>query len=143
CASMFSVSQTELIASRFPIMYNQIEVSVIRMEPLTDGTLDQCIIKGMIPMSWSPLGGGKIHADESDERSRKILAVADILAEKYSARSDQILLAWLWKHPSGIIPVLGTTRIERVKSALAAKKIEMKRDEWFFLWRASTGHEVA
>ena len=131
--SNFSVSQTELIASRFPIMCNQIEVSVIKMEPLTDGTLDQCIIKGMIPMSWSPLGGGKIHGDESDERSRKILAVADILAEKYSARSDQILLAWLWKHPSGIIPVLGTTRIERVKSALAAKKIELTRDEWFLL----------
>jgi len=141
--SNFSVSQVELIASRFPIMCNQLEVSIIRMEPLTDGTLDQCIIKGLIPMSWSPLGGGKIHADESDDRSRKILAVADILAEKYGLRSDQILLAWLWKHPSGIIPVLGTTRIERVKSALAAKKIELTRDEWFLLWRASSGHEVA
>ena len=113
------------------------------MEPLTDGTLDQCIIRGMIPMSWSPLGGGKIHADESDERSRKILAVAVILAEKYSASTDQVLLAWLYKHPSGIIPVLGTTKIERIKAALDATRIELTRDEWFLLWRASVGHEVA
>lgn len=141
--SNFTPSQVELIASRFPIMCNQMEISIIRMEPLTDGTLDQCIIKGLIPMSWSPLGGGRIHSDEPDERSRKILAVAEILGEKYHASSDQILLAWLWKHPSGIIPVLGTTRIERLKAAMAARKIELTRDEWFLLWRAATGHEVA
>ena len=141
--SNFSVSQTELIASRFPITSNQLEISIVRMEPLTDGTLDQCMIKGLIPMSWSPLGGGKIHAGESDERSRKIIAVAEILAEKYNASSDQILLAWLHKHPSGIIPVLGTTKIERIKKALAAEKIELTRDEWFLLWRASAGQEVA
>jgi predicted oxidoreductase len=38
--------------------------------------------------------------------------------------------------------VLGSTKIERLKSALDAAKINIEREEWFMLWRASTGHEV-
>jgi predicted oxidoreductase len=45
-------------------------------------------------------------------------------------------------HPSGIMPVLGTSKIERVQKALEATKIKMSREEWFMLCRASMGHEV-
>ena len=65
-----------------------------------------------------------------------------MLSEKYKASVDQILLAFLFKHPSGIIPVIGSTKIERLKSAYAAANITIEREEWFMLWRVSKGHEI-
>ncbi|HEU4858803.1 MAG TPA: hypothetical protein VFT15_03165, partial [Chitinophagaceae bacterium] len=62
--------------------------------------------------------------------------------ERYHAAVDQILLAFLFKHPSGIIPVIGSTKIERLKTAYASAKINIEREEWFMLWRASKGHEI-
>src|SRR5437763_1396058 len=47
-----------------PLRSNQIEISLMRLEPLYegldggDGTLDQCMALGMTPLAWSPLGGG-------------------------------------------------------------------------------------
>ena len=93
-------------------------------------------------MAWGPLGSGKLHADEPDERSKRILSVANILAEKYNASVDQILLAFVFKHPSRIIPVIGSTKIERLTSAYDAAKINIEREEWYMLWRASKGHEI-
>jgi predicted oxidoreductase len=54
-----------------------------------------------------------------------------------------VLLAWLMQHPAGITPVLGTTKIERVRKAMQALEVRMEREEWFMLLRAATGHEVA
>ncbi len=94
------------------------------------------------PMSWGPLGSGRLHADEPDETSKRVLAVANMLSEKYNASTDQILLAFVCKHPSKIIPVIGSTKIERLTSACDATKINIEREEWFMLWRASKGHEI-
>ncbi|HET9056624.1 MAG TPA: aldo/keto reductase [Chitinophagaceae bacterium] len=142
--SNFTPSQLEMIASRFPVITNQIELSILYLKPFTDGTLDQCLTKNIIPMAWGPLGGGNLFAQaEEDERIKRIIAVAEILAQKYNVGPDQILLSWLIQHPSGIIPVLGTSKKERMQKALEATKVKMERQEWFMLWRASTGHEVA
>ena len=140
--SNFTPSQTELILSRFPLVTNQIELSVLHLEPFLDGTLDQCINKNIIPMAWSPLGGGNLFAQLEDERNKRIVAVASMLADKYGAGPDQILLSWLIQHPSEVIPVLGTSRIERVQAAMDATTISMTREEWFMLWRASIGREI-
>src|SRR6185503_13778562 len=140
--SNFTVSQTAMMYSQFPVEYNQIEISIVNMEPIHNGQLDQCLELGITPMAWSPLGGGNIFANNEDERNRRVVAAANILAEKYSVSPDQILLSWLLMHPSGILPVLGTSKIERIKKALEATEIKMTREEWYILWRASTGHDV-
>ena len=93
-------------------------------------------------MAWAPLGGGNIFNAE-DERSKRVIAVSQLLSEKYNVLPEQILLAWLLKHPSKIKPVLGTAKPERIKLALEATRINLLREDWFVLWRASTGDEVA
>lgn len=140
--SNFSASQMEMINQDFKIITNQLEISIVRLQPFTDGTLDYCIINKIIPMGWSPLGGGNIFISK-DERDKRIVAVAEILAERYAVTPPQVLLAWLLKHPSNIIPVLGTAKASRVKEAAEATKLNLSREEWFMLWRASTGEEVA
>ena len=142
--SNFRKWQVDLLRSRCPVTVNQVECSLLHLEPFGDGTLDQCQQHGIIPMAWSPMGGGNLFMeDDEDERSKRIIAVANILAEKYATGADVILLSWLMTHPANILPVLGTSKIERVHAAVAATLLKLEREEWFMLWRASTGREVA
>ncbi len=141
--SNFRKWQVDLLNSRFPVEANQIECSLLQLNPFVDGTLDQCQQHHITPMAWSPLGGGNLFADTDDEQIKRIIAVANFLAEKYASTPDIILLSWLITHPSGILPVLGTSKIERIKAAVVATQIKLEREEWYMLWRASTGKEVA
>ncbi len=140
--SNFTPSQMDMMMTAFDVEFNQLEVSVLKLDPLHDGSLDKCIEHGIRPMAWGPLGSGKFHKEDDDDRNKRILAVCRVLAEKHNASVDQILLAFLFRHPSGIIPVIGSTKIDRLKSALGASAILLGQEEWFLLWRASTGHEV-
>jgi predicted oxidoreductase len=140
--SNFNPSQVDMMITGFTVECNQIEVSVLKLDAFHNGQLDHCIRHQIRPMAWSPIGGGKLQDDTDDERNKRILAVLEVLAEKYKASTDQILLAFLFRHPSGIIPVMGTTKIERLVSAYKAAALQIEREEWFMLWRASTGHDV-
>jgi predicted oxidoreductase len=140
--SNFNASQAGMLRKVFPILVNQVEISIIKLNCFTDGTLDHCINENIIPMAWSPLGGGKFF-EEEDDRNKRIIALTQCLAEKYKVSPEQILLACLLKHPSGIKPVLGTAKHERIRLAMEATSIDLTREEWFMLWRASTGKEVA
>jgi len=62
--------------------------------------------------------------------------------EKYNASADQLLLAWILKHPSKVHPVVGTATKSRLAAALRAIKIELELQDWFMLLEASQGEEV-
>jgi predicted oxidoreductase len=51
-------------------------------------------------------------------------------------------LAWLLNHPSGIIPVLGSGNIDRIKHSVKAAKIKLTREQWFSVWCTSTGADL-
>ncbi len=142
--SNFTPSQFEMLNSRFPLVTNQVEASLLHLEPFTDGTFDQCLRHGIKPMVWSPLGGGGIFGNSPNEREARILDAARQIITRRGQHIgiDQLLLAWLLLHPSHILPVVGTGRIERLKAAHDAQYIMMSREEWFELWQASTGAEV-
>ena len=93
-------------------------------------------------MAWSPLGGGSLFSEVTDQKNKRILNVAESLGKKYDTGTDNILLAFLTTHPAGIIPVLGTSKIERLTAAIANSGLRLEREEWFMLWAASTGHDV-
>ena len=77
-----------------------------------------------------------------NEAVQRIRFLSGRLEQKYQTTLDKIVLAFLLKHPSGIVPVLGTVRIERIKAALEALDIELTDEEWCMLWEASMGEEV-
>jgi predicted oxidoreductase len=124
------------------IEFNQVEVSLIQMSAFTNGILDNCIEHKITPLAWAPLGGGLL-SDEIDEKNFRIAAAAKIIAEKYDTGINSILIAWLLMHPSNIIPVIGSTKIERLQQAQEANEIKLTCEEWYMLWRASTGEDVA
>lgn len=141
--SNFTPTQFEMLNSYFPLITNQVEASIMHTEPFFDGTFDKCLQHGVVPTVWSPLGGGKVFTDLENEQVQRIRKVSETLSEKYNATIDQILLAWLMKHPARIYPVIGTGRIERLKNAIEATKINLTQEEWFELLEASRGFEVA
>lgn len=140
--SNFLPHHVNMLQTVMQIEYNQIELSLLQLAPFTNGILDNCMQHKIIPMAWSPLGGGTL-SDESHPRYRAIAACGAELAEKYATGINQILIAFLLAHPSGIIPVLGTTRVERLIQARDAANIQLSREDWFKLYVASTGEDVA
>ncbi len=137
--SNFTVSQMQLIDSREFIYANQIAFSLTAHEAMFDGTLDFMQLNAITPMCWSPLG--KLFKEE-DEQTKRIHSLLDELTEKYEATKDQLLLAWILKHPSGIHPVIGTTGKERISLASKAAKINLTEVDWFKMLVASQGHKV-
>jgi predicted oxidoreductase len=140
--SNFLPHHTDLLRKYIQIDYNQLEISILNHLPFTNGVLDHCLLHGIKPMAWAPLGGG-IMNDDSHPRYRSIIATATALAEKYNTGVNQVFIAYLLKHPSGIIPVLGTTKVERLQQAREAVNINLSREDWFKLYIASTGEDVA
>ncbi len=141
--SNYTTSQFDLLHSFTPLVTNQVEISLLHLNAFDDGTLNQCLKHGIVPTAWSPLGGGAIFSDSEDATNQRIQKVANELSEKYKASLDQILLAFLYKHPAHIIPVVGTSKIERIESSLQASKIKLTHEEWYELWEAAIGQEVA
>ena len=141
--SNFSPSQFELLNSYVPLETNQIEFHPLHVDPLFDGTLDQLVAKKTQPMIWSPLGGQKYFAGESTSVLRLRDEVKHV-AEKHGGVTESvILLAWLLRHPSRPLPVLGTTKAGRIDESLRALSIELDRQDWYAILEAGRGHEVA
>lgn len=141
--SNFTIRQFEMLHKFIPLVTNQIEVSPLHLDPFVDGTLDQCIAKNVKPMGYSTLAGGKFFLKQPEDRIMRINKEVSILAKKYNVAPDQILTSWIIKHPSGILPIIGSTKISRIKSAVDALAIKITDEEWFMIWEASIGEEVA
>lgn len=142
--SNFTPSQFNLLNSLIPLATNQVEINLLHVNAFTDGTLDQCMLHNVQATAWSPLGGGQLFdSNSSSEQVMRIRKVALQLAAQYQVSIDIILYAWLYKHPCNIVPVVGTSKPKRLKAALAAKQLELSHQEWYMLWEASIGHEVA
>ena len=140
--SNFKPSQFDLLNNSFPLTTNQIEVSLLHRDALEDGTLDQCMAKGIRPMAWSPVGGGALFSKSPNEASLRIIKACEALCAKYECSFDQLLIAWLVSHPSGIVPVTGTSKLERVVAAQKALSIPLTREDWYLLLQAAMGESI-
>tara|TARA_B100001093_G_scaffold254275_1_gene243240 strand:+ start:219 stop:1073 length:855 start_codon:yes stop_codon:yes gene_type:complete len=134
--SNFTPSQLQLIATQRGPEWNQIECSLAHTTPLMDGTLDAHQTLGVGTMAWAPLGrllGGKNHG---------VSMVLERLSVSYGVPPEVLLLAWLQKHPAGIVPVVGTTKPERYGLLVKSADVSMELEHWFELLEASRGHKV-
>lgn len=139
--SNFRTSQVALLHKYIPVENHQVEISVTNLNAFDNGVLDQCQLENIEAQSWSPMGNG-IFTENTAQHTR-ILSEADSLSKTYECSVNQILLAFLYAHPSQIAPVIGTTKFDRISEAKKAMEIELKREDFYKLWSASTGKEVA
>jgi predicted oxidoreductase len=129
-------------ASDHDLVSNQIELSIYSLEHFENQNINFLQSKGVSPMAWSPLAGGKILSPD-DKKSHRVQKGLYKIQEKYPDFSiDQIALAWLLMHPAGIQPILGSGKLKHIKSAIAAQEIQLSLEDWFYLYTCSTGQEV-
>lgn len=120
---------------------NQVEVNLLRMDAITDGTLDQCQAADVHPMAWSPLAGGRLCKGTEPEAIRARAGLEKVAAE-YGATAEQVALAWVAALPSRPQVVIGTNQIDRMKDAAGSARLALERQHWYELWSAAQGRPV-
>lgn len=143
--SNFTTFQFDLLQSAlsFPLVTNQIELSLFCVAPMFDGTIEQLYKHKASAMAWSPLGGGRTFIAE-DEQTRRIKDKVNELSSKYNnATTTQFFIAWLLKHPSKIFPVIGTSKPERLREAAKSVNLQLDTQDWYDMLKAVRGNDVA
>ncbi len=140
--SNFTPAQFTLLQSRLPftLATNQVEISPVYQPLLLDGTLDQLQQLRIRPMGWSCLGGGRLFNDDAFQPLRDELA--QVAQELNAETIEQVVYAWILRLPSQPLPIIGSGKIERVRSALAAEQLQMTRQQWFRIRKAALGYDV-
>lgn len=141
--SNYNVHQFELLNSRMdqPLVTNQVEFSLLHMDPIYDGTADQCQRHRILPMAWSPLAKGALMASTAETEPLRVKA-AELSAKYDGATLDQLAYAWIMAHPSTPLPIIGTNKLERIQAAAKAASIKLDREDWYALWVAAKGHGI-
>lgn len=126
-------------AMSHPLVTNQIEISLTASDALSNGDLAYLQQHNIPAMAWSPLGGGSLF----DPQNAALLSRLQALGTAHGTDAAAIAYAWLLAHPAGIIPIVGTNSLARIKTIGAARDIQMDRETWFALYSLGKGHEVA
>jgi predicted oxidoreductase len=144
--SFFAMLQKHL---PMKLIANQVEISLLHLDAFMDGTLDQCLTDGITPMAWSPLAGGRLvtnsHVELTDPQHAKRLKLREALdhaARDHSVNRAAIALAFLLKHPAGIIPIIGSTNQQTIAETVRAVDLKLSREEWYRLMEAAWGHRL-
>ncbi|WP_170370185.1 aldo/keto reductase [Ruegeria arenilitoris] len=124
-------------AMKTPLVTNQIEISLGAIAPFTNGDLAFHQQHEHPVMAWSPLGGGALMAGNPP-----VGVVADEIGAQFGVDRAAVAVAFLLAHPAGILPVLGTNSLDRIKRISDALKVNLDREVWFRLYEAALGHEV-
>ena len=126
-------------AMKTPLATNQIELSLVRHEPFTDGDIAYLQQRGIPPMAWSPLAGGALF----DKANSSLHGAVAAVAERLGSDVATVAIAWLLAHPANIIPIMGTNNLERIASIGRAAGLKVDRETWFEIYEAALGREVA
>ncbi len=149
--SNFTTTQVAALQQHLPfaIATHQPEFSAWHQAPLRDGVLDQCMQHGWTPLAWSPLARGLLGlgVDEAKQKQNGVRLAAlierlDALAVREGVTRTALALAWLLAHPAGVIPILGTQRLERIREGVTALRVRLSRADWYAVLQASQGEKL-
>lgn len=146
----------------FPIVVNQLELNILHNglinagvsvnqgfppEPIHGaGTLEYCRGQEIRIQAWSPLARGRLSGapiKPDDVRATRTKELVDGIAREKGVRAEAVALAWLLRHPAGIQPVVGTTNPERIAACIQADDVTLTREEWYRLFAAGRGAQMA
>ncbi|WP_234312433.1 aldo/keto reductase family oxidoreductase [Streptomyces griseus] len=101
------------------------------------GTVEYCAERGIELQAWGALAGGRY----SDPSNGPAAALVRRLAEAHGTTPETVVLWWLQRHPAGIVPVIGTSRPERIRACRDAvdRAPGLGHEEWYELWTAARG----
>jgi predicted oxidoreductase len=140
--SNFQPWDFELLQSAMsaPLVTNQIELSLLHRAPFADGPIAHLQARGLPPMAWSPLAGGRLFG--TDAAAQRLRPALERMGAAAGVGADAVAVAWLLAHPARILPVMGTKDPARIARLSDALQVRLTREDWFELWTAAAGEEV-
>ncbi|APE27960.1 aldo/keto reductase [Aurantiacibacter gangjinensis] len=124
-----------------PLSVTQPEISPLRIEPLTNGEMDQAMELGLLPMAWSPLAGGRLMQPQT-ARELAVAEALDSVAEQHAVSRAVAAYGWLMAHPAGIVPIVGSQDPVRITEAAQAMGMRWTRAEWYGVYTAARGEPL-
>ena len=142
--SNFTPGQYEMLKkfTEEKLVTNQVEISPYCLEHFENGNMDFFLKENIKPMAWSPLAAGKLLNPHDEKGPRILRALLQVSEELNIVPVDKVIYAWLLKHPVSMMPVVGTGKIERIKSAVNALDIDMTLEQWYKIYIAALGKEL-
>jgi 1-deoxyxylulose-5-phosphate synthase len=148
-------------ATRFVSMQNHYNL-IYREEERE--MIPQCIDQGVGVIPWSPLARGLLAGNRTREGERlttraqtdafgdslykpqvdfAVVDRATELADERGCSTAQIALSWLLHKPGVTAPIVGATKLEHLKDALAAEQLELSQEEIVRLEEPYVPHAIA
>lgn len=126
-----------------PLVTNQIELSPASLEHFKNNNLDYLMQHRIKPMAWSPLAGGSLLVPRTKKEQRIHQVLKDIAQLNGIDNMDKVIYQWLLMHPACIMPIVGSGNINRLKIAVDAQDCTLSLEQWFEIYIASQGHDLA
>ncbi len=121
------------------LVTNQIEISPYRIIHFENGNMNYCLEKRLRPMAYCPMADGRLVVP-TDEKSERIVKVLKEVAEELNVDGiDKVIYSWLFMHPSKIMPINGSGKIDRIKRTVEAMNVKMSVEQWSRIYVASRG----
>ncbi|WP_017932613.1 aldo/keto reductase [Robiginitomaculum antarcticum] len=147
--SNFTASQAHALQMNMEsgLIVHQNEFSALCQDPMTNGILDQCQERDMTLMAWSPLAGGalatgRIYGRFNEAMFKRVMSTLMRLAEAYDTTPVNIALAFTLRHPAGVMPIIGTQKIDRIKDSANADNINLTARDFYDLIEARRGEAM-
>lgn len=136
------------------VEHNQVQFSIVHSHMIGEGLfvnmseteasnrsgnmLEYAMLKDIKLQAWSSLMASWDDGSFIDNRKyEKLNSKLSILAEKYNVTKNAIAVSWILRHPSNIVPIVGTTSITHLSEILKALDINLTREEWYSLYLSS------
>ena len=124
-----------------PLATTQPEISPLRIDAFENGALDQAMVLGLVPLAWSPLGGGRL-AEPQTAPERAVAAALDAVAAEAGVSRTVAACSWLMAHPAGIVPIVGSQQPARIAEAASALTMRWTREQWYAVFAAARGEKL-
>ena len=93
-------------------------------------------------MAWSPLSGSEIFHPRTAKGIRLVTVLEKIKDEISAKGIDGVIYAWLLKHPTQILPIVGSGNLDRIQVAIDAFTLDMNLEQWYEIYNASKVAEL-
>ena len=147
-AEQMRAAQAALAEHGIPLASNQVEYSLLKRQPETNGVLDACRELGITLIAYSPLAGGLLTGKYSAQHrpggffrrilpqyNRKALAAMQpvieqlkSIGEKYSKSPGQVALRWLIENPV-VLPIPGAKNGQQALDNAEALKFSLTAED--------------
>jgi predicted oxidoreductase len=133
----------------FKLQVNQVEISLLKHDYFRNGTMEQCMMENITPLAWSPLAAGRlcftgaIDLNEPGHAKRIQLREAiDAVAREHNVSRAVVAIAWLLRHPSKIVPIIGSSDPQNIKDVVKGENLKLSREEWYSLLEGALGERL-